>query len=106
MTHSVPQRFRRFQNLQPVDRTRVTEVKDRLGNLVYRWANKKGLGLTHQDSENPPVDFVPTVLAAVGRLLQAGWRNLQNQSQREVFTVQMDHQVISQMKSLSFTMYM
>ena len=36
MTHSVPQRFKRYQHFQPIDRTRVTEVKDRLGNLVYR----------------------------------------------------------------------
>ena len=63
MTHSVPQRFRRFQNLQPVDRTRVTEVKDRLGNLVYRWANKKALPkifmyrVTHLDGENLPLNL-------------------------------------------------
>lgn len=41
MTHSsVPSRFKRFQNFQPIDRTRVTEVKDRLGNLVYRRGEK------------------------------------------------------------------
>ena len=46
----------------------------------------------------PPVDLLPTILAAGGPLLQlpssqAGWWNIQNLSQREVLTILMGHPV-------------
>ena len=44
------------------------------------------------------LDLIPTVLAACGHLLylptaQAGWRNIPNLSQRDIFTILMGHPV-------------
>ena len=68
---------------------RILRLKSRVGYLQgdpSRWLK-------------PPVDSVPTVLALGGPLLQlptaqAGWRNIPNPSQREVFTKQMCHPVV------------